>query len=128
MSLRSATSAAACWIALPIFSSEGRNHHGKLYVLESDPIDASEAGNHVHTKSISHIHSGSCALQNTECPDDGRGHAILGLVDAEVLERSLGLRSPILVGGNLDLAKGIALGSRVGSHSQGCGVEVSLDL
>lgn len=82
----------------------------------------------MHTESVSHVYGSSRSLQNAKRPDDGRGHAILGLVDAEVLERSLGLGAPVLVGGDLDLAKGIALGSRVVGHSQGCGVEVSLEL
>lgn len=70
-----------------------------------------------HTQAISHVHLGGSALENTECLDDGRGHAVLGLVDAEVLEGSLGLGAPVLVGGDLDLAKGIALGSGSSSHS-----------
>lgn len=92
------------------------------------PIGAARAGDCMHTESVSHVYGSSSALQNAECPDDGRRHAILGLVDAEVLERPLGLGAPVLVGGHLDLAKGIAFGSRVGGHSEGRGMEVSLEL
>ena len=47
----------------------------------------------------------------------GRRHAVLGLVDAEVLERALCLGAPVAVRGDLDVAKGIALGSGAGgSH------------
>ena len=62
------------------------------------------------------VDNGSGALENTKGLDNGRRHAVLGLVDAEVLEGSLGLGAPVLVGGDLDLAKGVALGSGVGSH------------
>ena len=68
------------------------------------------------TKAISHVDSSGSTLQNTERLDDGRGHAVLRLVDTEVLKRSLRLGSPVSVGGDLDLAKGIALCSCLG-HS-----------
>lgn len=74
------------------------------------------------TEAIAHVDSGSSALEDTESLDNRRRHAILRLVDLEVLERSLGLSSPVLVTGNLDLAEGVALGT-CGSHVVGRGVE-----
>lgn len=79
-----------------------------------------------HTKSVSHIDSRRSALQNTKCPHNGGWHSILRLVDPEVGERTLSLRSPVLVCRDLDLAKGIGLGSRVCCHSYGCRMEISL--
>lgn len=63
------------------------------------------------TKTVAHVDGGSSSLEDTKGLDNGGGHAVLRLVDLEVLERSLSLGSPVLVGGDLDLAKGIALGS-----------------
>lgn len=63
------------------------------------------------TKTKSHVDGGSSSLQNTKGLDDGRRHAILGLVNAEVLEGSLRLGAPVLVARDLDLAKGVGLGS-----------------
>lgn len=83
---------------------------------------------HSHTKSISHIDGSSGSLQDTKRPNDGGWHPILGLVNTKVLEGTLGLRSPIFVGRDLNLAKGIALGSGVGGHSHGGGVNASLEL
>ncbi|KAI6752933.1 hypothetical protein HG531_005102 [Fusarium graminearum] len=51
---------------------------------------------------------GGSTLQDTKRLDNRWGHAVLGLVDTEVLEGSLRLSSPVAVGGDLDLAKGIA--------------------
>lgn len=80
-----------------------------------------------HTESIAHVDSSGRALQDTKGLDDGRGHAVLGLIDLEVLEGSLGLSSPVLVGRDLNLAKGIGLGSRVGGHPDcGC-MQVALE-
>ena len=80
-----------------------------------------------HTKSIAHVDSSGGSLQDTKGLDDGRRHPVLGLVDLEVLERSFGLGSPVLVGRDLDLAEGIGLGSRVGRHPDcGC-VQVALE-
>jgi hypothetical protein len=76
------------------------------------------------TKTESNIDGGSSALENTECLDDGRRHAVLGLVDLEVLEGSLSLGAPVAVGGDLDLAKGVALGS-CRRHSDGSAVDGS---
>lgn len=81
-----------------------------------------------HTKSVAHVNCGSCALQDTKGLDNRWGHAILRLVDAEVLERALGLGTPVLVRRNLDLAKGIAFDAHlVGSHLYRCGMEISGD-
>lgn len=79
----------------------------------------------LRTKAISHVHRSGSALENAERLDNGRGHTVLGLVDAEVLEGSLGLGAPVLVGRDLDLAKGVALGTGR-SHSEGGGAESSL--
>lgn len=76
------------------------------------------------TETVAHVDSGGSALEDTESLDDRRGHAILGLVDLEVLEGSLSLSSPVFVPGDLDLAKGIALGT-CRSHLVGRGVEGS---
>lgn len=56
-----------------------------------------------------HINGGRSTLEDTKGLDNRRGHAVLGLVDLEVLQGALRLRSPVLVGGHLDLAKSIAL-------------------
>lgn len=77
------------------------------------------------TQAIAHVNGRRSALEDAKRLDDGRGHAVLGLVDAEVLEGALGLSSPVPVGRHLDLAKGIALGSGVCSHSCRAGVEAS---
>ena len=63
------------------------------------------------TESIIHIDGGSGALEDAECSDYRRRHSILWLIDLEVLERSFGLGTPVFVRGDLDFAKGIALGS-----------------
>lgn len=61
------------------------------------------------TESESHVHGRRSALENAECANDGRRHAIVRLVDLEVLQRALGLSTPVSVGGDLKLAKCIAL-------------------
>ena len=62
------------------------------------------------TESIFHVDGGSSALEDTECSDYWRRHSILWLIDLEVLQRSFGLGTPVLVRRNLDFAKSIALG------------------
>lgn len=42
------------------------------------------------------------------------------LVDLEVGQRALGLSTPVSVGGDGDLAKGIALGAGLLCHLEGC--------
>ena len=66
-----------------------------------------------------HVDRGGSALEDTKSPHNGRRHAVLGLVDAEVLEGALRLGAPVLVCGHLDLAKGIALCSGVGHDGSG---------
>lgn len=61
-----------------------------------------------HTKSKLHVNSGSCTLENTKGAHNLRWHAIIRLVDLEVLQRSLSLSTPVPVRLDLDLAKGIA--------------------
>ena len=55
-----------------------------------------------------HVHFCCSTFENSECTDNGRRHAVMRLIDFEVLEGAFGLRSPIFVRGNGDLAKGIA--------------------
>lgn len=110
MSLRSATSAAACWMAWPTLGSTTLSVVGYVGQLPE-----------LRTKAKLHVDSGGSTLQDTESPDNRRGHAVLGLVDLEVLQRALSLSTPVLVGGDLDLAEGIALGSSVGDHPGGGG-------
>ena len=61
------------------------------------------------TESIVHVDGGGGAFEDTECPDYGRRHSILGLIDFEVLEGPFCLGAPVLVRRDLDLAEGIAL-------------------
>lgn len=77
------------------------------------------------TQAIAHVDSGGSTLEDAKGLDDGRRHAILRLVDAEVLEGALRLGAPVLVGLDMKLAKGIGLGSDVGSHDVCGAVEAS---
>lgn len=72
----------------------------------------------LRTESILHVNRRSGALEDSKSPDNWRRHAILRLIDLEVLERSLRLRAPVLVRRDEDLSKGIGLCSRLG-HSVG---------
>ena len=72
----------------------------------------------IRTQPELHVHGGGSALQNAEGLHNGRRHAVLRLVDLEVLEGTLRLGAPVLVAGHLDLAKGIAFCAG-GSHSGG---------
>jgi hypothetical protein len=56
-----------------------------------------------------HVDGSSGALQDAKGLDDRRRHAVLRLVDLEVLQRTLRLRTPVAVGGDLELAKSITL-------------------
>lgn len=105
---------------LPVWSAP-RSSSDDIYQSASQ-----ERKKRVHTKAIAHVHRRRSTLEDTERLDDRRGHAVLGLVDLEVLEGTLSLSAPVLVGRDLDLAKGIALGSGVGRHSHGTTVEGSL--
>lgn len=78
-----------------------------------------------HTKAIAHVDRRRSALQDTKSLNDGRRHPVLRLVDAEVGEGALRLRTPVLVGRHLDLAERIALDSRVGCHPYRTAVEES---
>lgn len=49
------------------------------------------------TESESHIHRRCGPLEDPECADNGRRHAIVGLVDSEVLQGAFGLGAPIFV-------------------------------
>ena len=59
------------------------------------------------TEPIVHVYCRCGAFEDAECTDDRRRHAILGLVDFEILEGAFGLRAPIFGGIDLDLAKGV---------------------
>jgi hypothetical protein len=75
------------------------------------------------TKSIVHIDCGSSSLEDTKCLNDRRGHAVLRLVDFEVLQRTLCLCSPVSIRSDLHFSKGITLCSRalaVGLTQGGC--------
>lgn len=61
------------------------------------------------TKPELHVDSRRSALQDTEGPHNRWGHAVLGLVDLEVLEGTLSLSAPVLVRGDVNLAEGIGL-------------------
>lgn len=63
------------------------------------------------TESVFHVHRRRGAFENTECADNRRRHAVTRLIDLEVLQRAFGLRAPVFVGGDLNLAKGIAFDS-----------------
>ena len=76
------------------------------------------------TKTEAHVDGGSGTLEDTEGLDNRGRHAILRLVDLEVLKGALSLGSPVLVTRDLDLAKGVALGT-CRSHLVGRGVEGS---
>ena len=78
-----------------------------------------DGGADLGIEAVAHVDRGSGALEDAKGLDNGRRHAVLGLVDAEVFERALRLGAPVLVAGDLDLAKGVAFGSRVGSHVAG---------
>ena len=56
-----------------------------------------------------HVHLGRGALDQAERPDDRR--RLLLPADREILERPLGLRPPVAVGGDLDRAERIGLGA-----------------
>lgn len=64
------------------------------------------------TESESHIHCCCGTFEDTEGADNGRRHAIEGLIDFEVLQRAFGLGAPVFVRGNLHFAKGITFRSR----------------
>ena len=78
-----------------------------------------------HTQPKSHIDSSSSSLEDTKSPDYRERHPVLGLVNTEVLEGPLGLSTPVLVRGDLNLAKGVGLGSGSG-HLQCRSVQASV--
>ena len=53
------------------------------------------------------VRDGSGFFQNAECVDDLGWHLLYA--DGEIFEAALGLRRPVLVCGDLDLAEGIVL-------------------
>ena len=63
------------------------------------------------TEPVVHVHCCGGAFEDSESADDGWGHAVLGLVDLEVLKRAFGLRAPVFAGVDLDFAKGVRFGS-----------------
>ena len=63
------------------------------------------------TQSELHVHCGRGAFQYPERSYDGWWHAILWLVDLEVLEGPLGLSAPVFAGIDLNLSEGIAFRS-----------------
>lgn len=79
------------------------------------------------TQAVLGVDDGGSALENAKGAHNGRRHAVLGLVDLEVLQRALCLGAPVLVRGHLDLAKGIALGPGVG-HGAGDGELAALEV
>ena len=120
-SLRSATSLAACWMASPILGSVCSQKKGQVSFLRIASIALPELapegiGRVLHTKTVAHVDGGGSALEDTEGLDNGRRHAVLGLVDLEVAQGALGLGAPVLVVLDLDLAKGIGLDSGVLGH------------
>lgn len=58
-----------------------------------------------------HVHCCCSTFEDTEGADNGRRHAIEGLIDFEIAQGAFGLGAPVFVRRNLDLAKGIAFGS-----------------
>lgn len=124
--------ASFSWILLILFeSSLSPNHRNtcarmlrKGYQCKSH-IYLLSLARILRTKAILHVDCGRSALEDTKGRDDRRGHAVLGLVDLEVAQRSLRLGSPVLVRGHLDLAKGVALDSLVG-HVGSRGVDSSV--
>lgn len=49
------------------------------------------------TESVSHVHRRCGTFEDAECANNGRGHAIMRLIDLEVLQRAFRLGAPILV-------------------------------
>jgi hypothetical protein len=74
----------------------------------------------VRTQAELHVDCGGGTLEDAKRLDDGRRHAVLRLVDLEVLQRPLRLRAPVLVGRHLDLAKGVTFCPRGGHAGGGC--------
>ena len=74
-----------------------------------------------HTQAELHVDGGSGALEDTKGANDLWRHAVMRLIDLEVGQRALGLSTPVSVGGDGDLAKGIALGSGLLRHLKGGG-------
>ncbi len=101
MSLSAATSSAACWIAFPILRSCNQTSHQLLWTVTSEKVR--------RTETEGHVDSGCCTFQNAKGADDWRWHAVLRLVDLEVLEGAFRLSAPVLVCGDLYLAKGVTL-------------------
>jgi hypothetical protein len=84
-----------------------------------------------HTQPVLHVHRRCRAFEDTESLDDGWWHPVLRLIDLEVLQRALCLRTPILVGRHLDLAKGIgfcASGSHPASECELATRDVAVDV
>ena len=57
---------------------------------------------------------GGGLLEHGEGAHDLDRHALLGTADLEVLQRALGLRAPVAVGGHLNLAEGVLLDPHLG--------------
>ena len=73
------------------------------------------------TEAKLHVDGGSGALEDTKGAHNLRWHAVVGLVDLEVLQRPLRLGTPVAVGLDLDLAERIALCPGGGSSRHGVG-------
>ena len=74
-SFNEATSSAACCIAWASFGSESHSAATHPSILGL-----------THTEPIFNIHFGCCAFENAERLDDRRWHAVLGLIDLEILK------------------------------------------
>lgn len=62
------------------------------------------------TESILHVYGRGCALEDSKRSDHRRRHAVVRLIDLEVLQGALSLRSPVSVRRHLDPAEGICFG------------------
>ena len=77
------------------------------------------------TQAIFHVDRGRGAFEDAKGSHNRWRHAVLWLIDAEIAQRAFCLGTPVPVGGDLDLAKGIALGSGGGHGGGGGGGEVA---
>jgi len=59
---------------------------GVWVLLTADSIQCEDA---TPTKTVLHVHGSGSTLENTESLDHGGGHAVLGLVDVEVTQRTV---------------------------------------
>ena len=98
-------------------SRPGLPHHERDVVGEAAVDDlVGGAGDGVDELAVEHpelsVDDGRGLLDDAERPDDRQRHAVG--TDSEVLQRSLGLRPPVAIGGHLDRTEGIGLGAVFG--------------